>query len=320
MLYLITFFASLASAAYFFLRNMARKRTSHYNFAEFQFEANVPTPDIANTQPSVYLSLVVPAYNEEERLPVMLDATLQYLETRKKSQKVADLQSGEFTYEIIVVDDGSKDGTTHVVKKYIEKYGSGIIRLLCLKKNRGKGFATKQGMLRGRGQYLLMLDADGATDITTAMEKLELELSKKLGNSKGASEARGIAIGSRAHLVEESQVQRAWYRTLAKMVFIFILNMLSVVRDIKDTQCGFKLFTRRSARECFSNLHLDRWSFDLEMLMIAQKLNTPIVEVPVKWEEIPGSKLNLLAEGFNMPRDMALIRLFYALGFWEIRV
>lgn len=226
-----------------------------------------------NDPASVELSVIVPAYNEEERLPMMMDEALEYLEERKKKLK-------SFTYEVIVVDDGSKDKTTQTAQSYCNKYGSDKIRVLTLAKNRGKGGAIRLGMFSARGRYLLFADADGASKFSD-FTKLENEMK----NMKKDSSNRAVVCGSRAHLEEESIAQRSFFRTILMKGFHFVVWFLCV-RGIKDTQCGFKLLSREAAVLLFSNLHVERWAFDVDMLFLAQYFNIPVGEVAINWTEI----------------------------------
>lgn len=255
---------------------------------------------------SLYLSLIVPAYNEEERLSTMMDATMEYLKQKKSSTK-----DENYSYEVIIVDDGSKDKTSEVALQYVKKFGADTVRLLKLAKNQGKGGAVQQGMLHARGKYLLMVDADGATEIS--------DLDKLFGRMKAIEkDGHGIVVGSRAHLAETAVAKRKWYRNILMYGFNFLVSSLCV-RNIKDTQCGFKLFTRKTAEVLFSTQHLRRWSFDVELLHVAQRLgNIPTAEVSVIWTEIPGSKLNVLTSSFLMGRDLVVIRLAYTLGLWTV--
>ncbi|XP_028397451.1 dolichyl-phosphate beta-glucosyltransferase-like isoform X2 [Dendronephthya gigantea] len=263
--------------------------------------AKIPFPYLER-ESSVELSVIVPSYNEEERLPVMLDEAFEYLEERKKHEP-------SFTYEIIIVDDGSKDRTTQVALKYVRKYGVELIRVLTLTKNRGKGGAVRLGMFSSRGKQLLMVDADGATkfsDLTkvqNALQKIECD--------------PAISVGSRAHLQDEAVAQRTLLRNLLMYGFHFLVWFLCV-RGIRDTQCGFKLFTRPAALLTFTSLHVERWAFDVELLYIAQRLNIPITEVAVNWQEIDGSKMVPIWSWLQMGKDLLLIRLRYILGVWKI--
>lgn len=258
-----------------------------------------------NDPASVELSVIVPAYNEEERLPMMMDEALEYLEERKKKLK-------SFTYEVIVVDDGSKDKTTQTAQSYCNKYGSDKIRVLTLAKNRGKGGAIRLGMFSARGRYLLFADADGASKFSD-FTKLENEMK----NMKKDSSNRAVVCGSRAHLEEESIAQRSFFRTILMKGFHFVVWFLCV-RGIKDTQCGFKLLTREAAVLLFSNLHVERWAFDVDMLFLAQYFNIPVGEVAINWTEIEGSKMVPVLSWIQMGKDIILIRLRYFLGAWKI--
>lgn len=258
-----------------------------------------------NDPASVELSVIVPAYNEEERLPIMMDEALEYLEERKKKLK-------SFTYEVIVVDDGSKDKTTQTAQSYCNKYGSDKIRVLTLAKNRGKGGAIRLGIFSARGRYLLFADADGASKFSD-FTKLENEMK----NMKKDSSNRAVVCGSRAHLEEESIAQRSFFRTILMKGFHFVVWFLCV-RGIKDTQCGFKLLTREAAVILFSNLHVERWAFDVDMLFLAQYFNIPVGEVAINWTEIEGSKMVPVFSWIQMGKDIILIRLRYFLGAWKI--
>jgi len=245
---------------------------------------------------SIYLSVVVPSYNEEERLPIMMDETLDYLESNFKE-----------TYEVIVVDDGSKDKTSEVAMKYTQKYGDDKVRVLTLVKNRGKGGAVRMGMLSSRGQKLLMVDADGATkfsDISKLLEKFQ--------------EQRQVVVGSRAHLEDESIAERSFFRTLLMKGFHMIVWLLCV-RSVRDSQCGFKIFTREAAQVIFNNLHVERWAFDVEVLLIAEKLNIRVDEVAVRWQEVDGSKVTPVLTWIEMGVDIGFIWLHHFTGLWTVK-
>uniref|UniRef100_G3QBC0 dolichyl-phosphate beta-glucosyltransferase n=1 Tax=Gasterosteus aculeatus aculeatus TaxID=481459 RepID=G3QBC0_GASAC len=221
------------------------------------------------------LSVVIPAYNEELRMPVMLDEATEYLENRQKQQP-------SFTYEVIVVDDGSKDKTT-------------------------------EGALSSRGKLILMADADGATKFAD-IEKVEAGLNAL--NPK--PENMAISCGSRAHLEQDSVAQRSMFRTFLMYGFHFLVWFFCV-RGIKDTQCGFKLFTREAALKTFSSLHVERWAFDVELLYIAQCFKIPIAEVAVNWTEIEGSKLVPFWSWLQMGRDLFFIRMRYFTRAWKLQ-
>ncbi|XP_036994638.2 dolichyl-phosphate beta-glucosyltransferase isoform X3 [Artibeus jamaicensis] len=235
--------------------------------------------------PTKQLSVVVPSYNEEKRLPVMMDEALGYLEERRRRDPT-------FTYEVIVVDDGSKDQTSKVAFEYCRRHGSDKVRVITLAKNRGKGGAVKMGVFSSRGEKILMADADGATRFAD-VEKLEQGLD-------------GL-----------QPWPRSYFRTLLMYGFHFLVWFLCV-RGIRDTQCGFKLLTREAATRTFSSLHVERWAFDVELLYIAQRFRIPVAEVAVAWTEVEGSKLVPFWSWLQMGRDLLLIRLRYATGAWRL--
>jgi len=253
--------------------------------------------------PSLYLSVIVPSYNEEERLPIMLNETIEYLKQRSKADS-------KFTWEIIIVDDGSKDTTTKVALSYCSQESVNTFRVLTLKKNRGKGGAVKRGMLCARGKYLLMVDADGATKFSD-LSRLEEKLKSIEKNGIG------LAVGSRAHLQQQAVAKRSVLRNILMYGFHFLVSFLCV-QGIQDTQCGFKLFTRKSAQLLFPNLHIERWAFDVELVFLGQRLGIPMTEVAVNWTEIPGSKLTPFAASVQMGKDLLRIRGNYMFRIWTI--
>nr|CAG4645746.1 EOG090X0BIY [Lynceus sp. MCZ IZ 141354] len=257
---------------------------------------------------SLQLSVIVPAYNEETRLPTMLDECLEFLDKRRKNQPTK-------TYEVIVVDDGSKDNTCETALKYSAKYGAEKVRVLKLVENRGKGGAVRLGILSSRGSLLLFADADGATTFED-LTKLESEIQSM---TKGKNEEKSLAIvcGSRAHLEKESMATRSLFRTFLMKGF-HMLVWLFAVRTVRDTQCGFKLLTRQAARDCFPSLHIERWAFDVEMLYIAELLNIPLGEVAVRWTEVDGSKMVPVWSWLQMGRDLVLIWARYTFGAWRL--
>ncbi|XP_025065574.1 dolichyl-phosphate beta-glucosyltransferase isoform X3 [Alligator sinensis] len=244
-------------------------------------------------------------FRKTSPVPLMMDEALDYLEKRQE-------QDPSFTYEVIVVDDGSKDQTTKVALRYCKKYGSDKVRVLTLVKNCGKGGAVRMGVFSSRGKKILMADADGATKFAD-IEKVE----EGLSNLQPWPDQMAISCGSRAHLEKDSIAQRSYFRTLLMYGFHFLVWFLCV-KDIRDTQCGFKLLTREAASQTFSVLHIDRWAFDVELLYIAQRLKIPIAEVAVNWTEIEGSKLVPFWSWLQMGRDLLFIRLRYLTGAWQL--
>ncbi|CAF3179703.1 unnamed protein product [Rotaria socialis] len=283
--------------------NMAARSENEKYFQDPKTKSRKLFPSI-NDLPSKYLSVIIPAYKEVERLPAMIKDTMDYLEKRQANDP-------SFTYELIIVDDGSPDKTTEISLKYSAHYGTDIVRVLTLDANRGKGGAVRMGVLSARGQWILFADADGATQFSdlTKLEKRALETMKN----------NEVAIcGSRRHLETESVAKRSAFRTLLMYAFHFEV-WLFAVKSIRDTQCGFKLFSRESARKIFSQMHVERWAFDVELLYIAEKLNIPIFEVDVNWQEIPGSKLDPFTASFQMGIDILAIWMRYLFGIWKIQ-
>ncbi|KAI1316436.1 dolichyl-phosphate beta-glucosyltransferase [Mortierella claussenii] len=255
--------------------------------------------------PTKTLSVVVPAYNESERLPIMMKETLEFLKPRREKDPT-------FSYEILIVDDGSQDATVRIALDLAQREGNKDIRVLSFEKNRGKGGAVIQGMQYTRGEYILMVDADGATRFSD-LDQLETRL------KQSERDGLGVAVGSRAHLVQtDAVVKRSFIRNFLMHSFHKVVYILGI-RGIEDTQCGFKLFTRKSAQAIFPNMHVEGWIFDIEVLMIAQQLKIPIVEVPVAWQEIDGSKVSLMRDSIQMALDLLIIRMNYILGVWSIQ-
>ncbi|XP_030491453.2 uncharacterized protein LOC115707581 [Cannabis sativa] len=280
----------------------------------------VPCPSVFDPAEK-YLSLIVPAFNEEHRLPVALEEMMNYLQQRAAKDK-------SFSFEVVIVDDGSADGTKRVAFEYVRKYNVDNVRVILLGRNHGKGEAIRKGMLHSRGELLLMLDADGATKITD-LEKLEnqiLSVARKEFNSGDSAASDSTvkvadiplaAFGSRAHLEEKALSTRKWYRNFLMKGFHLVV-LLSAGPGIRDTQCGFKMFTRSSARKLFSNIRLRRWCFDVELVYLCKHFGIRVLEISVNWSEIPGSKVNPLSIP-NMLWELVLMSIGYRTGMWRIR-
>jgi len=258
-----------------------------------------PLPSLSEPA-SVQLSVVIPAFNESTRLPPMLRTTLTHLATIRPAR----------TYEIIIVDDGSSDTTSKVALALASSNPTADIRVVRLRRNGGKGAAVKHGFLHARGERILMVDADGAS----RFEDLEM-LWKEM--DKIEKDGQGVVVGSRAHLVgTEAVVKRSLVRNILMHGFHFLLRTFGV-GHIRDTQCGFKLFTRATSQSLFPSLHITNWIFDVELLLLARMLRVPVSEVPVGWEEVAGSKIRLLWDSLGMLTDLVVIRGNYALGRWK---
>mmetsp|Transcript_10646 Transcript_10646/g.10677 ORF Transcript_10646/g.10677 Transcript_10646/m.10677 type:complete len:295 (-) Transcript_10646:44-928(-) len=247
-----------------------------------------------------YLSLIVPAYNEEIRIETMLVEHIQYFERKKATEN--------FKYEVIVVDDGSRDHTISVVLDIAKKLKFPIKILKC-GTNGGKGSAVRLGMLIARGDYLLFADADNATKIQ-GFGRVQEELLKI------SKAGLGIAVGSRNDLNKNMQIKRSKLRDFLNWGFTTGVRILCWTH-VRDTQCGFKMFTKNAAQLLFRAQHLERWAFDVELIYLAGRNRIPIVEVPVDWEEMAGSKLNVLKDSILMARDIVLVRILYLLGIWK---
>ena len=240
-------------------------------------------------QNNLELSLIVPAYNEEKRLGCSLEAMLHGLRRRFTS------------FEIIVVDDGSKDGTAAIVHSFMARHPE--VRLVRYEENRGKGYAVRRGVMMSRGQYVLFSDADLSTPVREIA---------KLMSAMGTAE---VAIGSRA--IRESRIlqYQPIYRVLMGKTFNKIVQLL-VTPGIKDTQCGFKLFQGPVARQIFSCCMLDGFSFDVEALYVARRLGYQVKEVGVVWRNSPESKVNPVTDSIQMFLDVLKIRLHSLRGLY----
>jgi len=220
------------------------------------------------------LSVVIPAFNEAIRLPSYLDEVVGFLEGR-----------GE-PYEVVVVDDGSTDGTAAAVRALAARHSA--VRLLPLGRNRGKGAAVRAGMLAAVGAVRLFTDADGATPIAE-LKRLEPAL------ASGAN----IVIGSRVLLDPAVAVRTRPHRVAAGRVFNWLVARFGV-RGVADSQCGFKLFTAAAAEALFGALETTGFAFDVELLLRAQAAGYRVVEVPVNWSDQEGSKVGVLRSGPGM--------------------
>ena len=223
-------------------------------------------------------SIVIPAYNEAQRLPAYLSEVVAYFDGRAEP------------YEVIVVDDGSADETAaRVLDAQVKHPGVTLHRLA---QNRGKGHAVRAGMRAARGALRLMADADGATPIAE-VKRLEAAI------QAGAD----IAVGSRA--LHDPSVRREvlLHRKLSGEIFNFFARRMGV-GDVTDTQCGFKLFRGTAATTLFGEAQTDGFGFDVELLLLARRHGYRVVEVAVNWADQPGSKVDVLRDG---PRMLAQI-------------
>jgi GT2 family glycosyltransferase len=235
------------------------------------------------------LSIVIPAYDEEKRLSGTLERITGYLKS----------EQWKFS-EVIVVDDGSRDGTVRVAEKFRSRVRS--VRVLRNPGNRGKGYAVRHGMLEAKGEWTLFTDAD----LSTPIEELE-----KLWTA--AQEARAqVAIGSRALDRSLIGVHQPLFRESAGKLFNLTARVITGL-PFWDTQCGFKLFETKAAREIFRRQQLERFGFDVEVLFIARKLGYSSIEVPVQWNDVAGTKVGAV-NGLSAFLDPLRVRLHQLRG------
>ncbi|KAL4784641.1 nucleotide-diphospho-sugar transferase [Aspergillus varians] len=318
------------------------------------------TPRSPAGNAELFMSLVVPAYNETDRLGGMLEEAVNYLErmygtvaggqSEKPIRQRKNAANGHANgsvrgnsashgkgWEIIIVSDGSTDNTEEMALSFARDHQlslhpkghpgpwtpepqegvhipPGTIRVVTLSKNRGKGGAVAHGMRHVRGQYVVFADADGATNFA--------DLGKLVSACQEAEDTngRGVAVGSRAHMVgSDAVVKRSKLRNFLMHSFHLILWLLtpSKTATIKDTQCGFKLFSRASLPFIVPYMHSEGWIFDVEMLMLAEFAHIPVTEVPVHWREVGGSKLNVLKDSLGMAWSLAVLRAAWSLGVYR---
>jgi dolichyl-phosphate beta-glucosyltransferase len=229
------------------------------------------------------LSVILPAFDEARRLPKYLASIRACLEQ--------DSQQG---YEVIVVDDGSRDETAAIVENLANEWDQ--LLLLRHAQNEGKGWAVRTGILAAHGELLLFADADGAAPFA---EHARL--------ATAIAQGADVAIGSRLAWDPAVRRSRRWYRGLTGRLFAFAARRVLQI-PVRDTQCGFKMFRAAAGRRLFSALTEPRYLFDLEILVQAQRSGLRIVEVPIPWHEVPGGHLRPLRE---LPRIVA--------GLWRLR-
>lgn len=216
----------------------------------------------------MYLSIVIPAYNEEKRLPRTLEEIDKYLSKQN------------FDYEIIVVNDGSKDKTAEVVENCKLKIKNLI--LINNKINQGKGAVVKQGILEAKGDYRLFADADNSTSIDQ-IEKMWPEFEKGFDIIIGSRDVKGAVLDP----------PQGFFRKFVGKCFKIFRKIIIGLWEIQDTQCGFKGFTKRAAEEIFPKCRINRFAFDPEILLVGKKLGYKIKEIPVHWKNDPDSKVKL---------------------------
>ncbi|KAL5349046.1 dolichyl-phosphate beta-glucosyltransferase [Pseudogymnoascus australis] len=311
--------------------------------------ASAPDKDTSYIEPAtVAMSVVIPAYNEEARLETMLEEAVTYLDatygrspsSSSPSSKSSNSKSPSPTeptgYEILIVNDGSTDSTVTTALKFSHAHAlHDTLRIISLHRNRGKGGAVTHGLRHVRGTHAVFADADGASrfhDLGSLVAGAALVQDRH---------GRAVAVGSRAHLVgSEAVVQRSWLRNALMHSFHLLLRVLTppATGRIRDTQCGFKLFTREALPHIVPYMHAEGWIFDVEMLMLAESApvcvssegheggkiggavrGVRVAEVPIAWQEVGGSKLNVLWDSIGMAFGLAVLRASWALGVYRRR-
>ncbi|KAF2015219.1 glycosyltransferase family 2 protein [Aaosphaeria arxii CBS 175.79] len=303
-------------------------------------ESKGPLPTApAIEEPEVFMSVVVPAFNEEERLGGMLEEAVAFLQEEYGDAHQEETGAGNAKgWEILIVSDGSTDGTVEKALEFAKNHQlskralpepgpwtankadqqftsipHGSIRVITLEENRGKGGAVTHGMRHVRGQYVVFADADGASRFE------DLGKLVKRCSAIEDKEGKGVAVGSRAHLVgSEAVVKRSKLRNFLMHSFHLLLRIMTPPRTaaIKDTQCGFKVFSRNALPDIIPYMHSEGWIFDVEMLMLAESANIAMVEVAIGWKEVLGSKLNVIWDSLGMAWGLAVLRLAWLLGIY----
>ena len=230
-----------------------------------------------------YLSVVIPAYNEALRIGSTLEKVRQYLESKS------------FPSELIIVDDGSRDEMPGLLADYTATHSS--TRVLRNEPNRGKGYSIRRGVLEAAGQFVLFSDADLSAPIDEA-DKLIAAL-----EAKGAD----AAVGSRALDRSLIGVHQPWRREMAGRVFNLLVRIFTGL-TIHDTQCGFKLFRRETTRRAFELQTVTGFGFDPELLFLIEQLGGKVLEVPVRWNDNPATKVHFLRDSTRMFLDLVVLR------------
>ncbi len=227
------------------------------------------------------LSIIIPAFNEELRLPATLEKIARYIEREQKN------------IEVIVVDDGSADRTAEVASSFRDKIPQ--LRVLANGANRGKGFSVRHGSLEARGEITLFTDADLSAPIEEANKLL------------AALKDHDVAIGSRAVDRSLIEVHESVFREFAGIIFNRIVR-ITLRLPFVDTQCGFKAFRRERCRVIFEQQTIERFGFDPELLYLARRHGLSTVEVPVRWAHSPATKVSMMRDSLQMFLDVVIIR------------
>lgn len=228
------------------------------------------------------LTVIIPAYDEAQRFGPQLAHVLGYLREHYPD------------FELIVVDDGSKDDTAACIQSAIATEPRA--RLISYQPNRGKGYAIRQGVLASRGEQVVFLDADLSTPLTEIPHAL-VEL-----------QTADVVLGSRDLPGANIKTQQPFYRQLASEIFKWTRYLMVGLWQISDSQCGFKAYRGPAARQLFALAQIDRFMFDVEILYLAERAGLKLREIPVQWADKPGSKVKFVEGFIHMVRDLWRIR------------
>lgn len=235
----------------------------------------------------IFLSVVVPAYNEERNI----------LETIRRVEAYMSHQC--FGWELIIVNDGSTDRTDPRVRARLKESPNPSVHFLTSSANKGKGASARRGILEARGTYILLTDADLSSPIKESAKLI-----------RALEEGYDIAIGSRAVREKGADVQQSRKRWLSGRIFNGLVRRIAL-KGFRDTQCGFKAFRHDAAKALFSKQTLDGFAFDVEILCLARKNGYKVKEVPVMWKEGSDSRVNLLKDSRAMLGDLFYLRRLY---------
>jgi len=238
----------------------------------------------SNLKKDIFLSVVVPAYNEDLRISKTLEKIREYLDHQ------------DYSSEIIVVSDGCTDSTDSCAAESLKNWPN--FRLLNRSENKGKGYTVKEGVLHSRGHLILFTDAD----LSTPIEELDHFLP--------LTDEFDVLIGSRALPESNIQVRQSLFREYMGKTFNLFVRLL-IFRGIKDTQCGFKLFHRHAALDIFNRIQLNGFGFDVEALYVSRKLGYRIKQLPVIWRNSPESRVHVFRSSLEMFLDLFRIKFLH---------
>jgi dolichyl-phosphate beta-glucosyltransferase len=239
------------------------------------------------------ISIIIPVYNEEKRIRSTLEEIYRYFKDNFPN------------FEIIVVDDGSCDETLKIVENFKKNRDTETIKIIKNENNKGKGYVVRKGIMEAKGEYVLFTDADLSTPIRE-FEKL----------SKYLYEGYDIAIGSRGLEESNIEIRQAFYREVMGKIFNMLVRLI-LLKDFRDTQCGFKCFKRNVAHKIFNQQKIAGFGFDVEILYRAKKYGYQIREVPIRWLNSKESKVNPVLNSIKMLLDLLKIKFILSKEFQD---